>query len=197
MGSFLVREYFGIYEKKDFSGTIIMGTGQQPKWILSMIMAIVKGEIKKIGFDHTNDLIRKLSFGTYNKNFAPNRTSADWLCSDEEQLDLYLADELCKKDISAGLFWQLLDSMKRTADRNTYQKWNKDMPVLLISGSDDPVGDKGKGVTSVEKSLTNGGVVNVKCKLYANGRHDILHEEKQGITQSVCQDIKEWILRCC
>ena len=194
LGSFLVREYFSVYGESDFSGAIIMGTGQQPRWILSIIMAIVKGEIKKVGFDQTSDFIRKLSFGTYNKNFAPNRTNADWLCSDEEQLNLYLADDLCKEDISAGLFWQLLSSMKRTANPNTYQKWNKDMPVLLLSGSDDPVGDKGRGVALVEKSMKKGGLTNVIRKMYSGGRHDILHEKKLGIANLVCHEIKDWIL---
>lgn len=194
LGSFLAREYFSTSEKHDFSGVMIMGTGQQPKWILSIIMAIVKGEIKKVGFDHTNDMIRNLSFGTYNKSFAPNRTSADWLCSDEEELDLYLADELCKKDISAGLFWQLLDSMKRAADRNVYKNWKKDLPVLLLSGSDDPVGNQGKGVAVVEASMKKGGLTNVTCKMYAGGRHDILHEERLGIAPNVCKEIKNWML---
>lgn len=50
---------------------------------------------------------------------------ADWLCSDETELDQYIADELSKEDISAGLFYQLLDSMKRLAN-----------PILLeISGN--------------------------------------------------------------
>ena len=91
LGSFLVREYFSTYENHDFAGTIIMGTGQQPALVLSAIMAIVKGEIKKAGHDNTTDLVRNLSFGTYNKKFSPNRTKADWLCSDENELDKYIA----------------------------------------------------------------------------------------------------------
>ena len=47
----------------------------------------------------------------------------------------------------------MLDSMKRVADSNTYKNWKKDLPVLLLSGSDDPVGNQGKGVTVVEKSM--------------------------------------------
>lgn len=194
LGSFLARDYFGIYENHDFSGAIIMGTGQQPKVVLSVIMGIVEKEIRKVGFDSTNDFIRNLSFGTYNKKFAPNRTTADWLCSDENQLDMYLADELCKKDISAGLFWQLLDSMKRTADKSTYNKWNKNMPVLLLSGSSDSVGDNGKGVATVEKAMLKAGFTNVKSNIYTRGRHDILHENKLNISQKVCEDIKTWLL---
>ena len=116
------------------------------------------------------------------------------MCSDETELDKYITDALCKEDISAGLFWQLLASMKRTADKNTYQKWKKDMPVLLISGEDDPVGDAGKGVRLVEKSMKNGGLKNVTLKLYPGARHDILHEEKLGTASSVYQVIKDMML---
>lgn len=191
LGSFLVREYFSTYENHDFAGTIIMGTGQQSALILSVIIAIVKSEIKKVGHDNTTDLVRNLSFGTYNKKVSPNRTRADWLCSDESELDKYIADALCKVDISAGLFWQLLASMKRTSNKNTYQKWKKDMPVLLISGEDDPVGDAGKGVRLVEKSMRNAGLKNVILKLYPGARHDILHEEKLGTVGNVYQVIKD------
>ncbi len=194
LGSFLVREYFSTYEEHNFAGTIIMGTGQQPALVLSAIMAIVKGEIKKVGHDNTTDLVRNLSFGTYNKKFSPNRTKADWLCSDEAELDKYIADVLCKEDISAGLFWQLLASMKRTSDKNTYQKWKKTMPVLLISGEDDPVGGTGKGVRLVEKSMKNAGLTNVTMKLYPSARHDVLHEEKSGTASSVYQVIKDMML---
>lgn len=194
LGSFLTREYFSTYEEHDFAGAIIMGTGQQPALVLSAIMAIVKGEIKKVGHDNTTDLVRNLSFGTYNKKFSPNRTKADWLCSDETELDKYIADRLCKEDISAGLFWQLLASMKRTADKNTYLKWNKNMPVLLMSGADDPVGDAGKGVRLVEKAMKNAGLTNVTLKLYPGARHDILHEEKSGVASSVFQAIKDMLV---
>lgn len=194
LGSFLVREYFSTYEENDIAGAIIMGTGQQPAFVLSAIMAIVKGEIKKVGHDNTTDLVRNLSFGMYNKKFSPNRTKADWLCSDEVELDRYIADKLCKEDISAGLFWQLLASMKRTADRNTYFGWNKNMPVLLISGEDDSVGDGGKGVRLVEKSMRKGGLLNVTLKLYPGARHDILHEERLGVSGSVYQAIKDMLV---
>lgn len=194
LGSFLVREYFSTYDEHDIAGAIIMGTGQQPAVVLSIIMAIVKGEIKKVGHDNTTDLVRNLSFGTYNKKFSPNRTKADWLCSDEAELDKYIADELCKEDISAGLFWQLLASMKRTADKNTYLGWNKDMPVLLLSGADDPVGDAGKGVRLVEKSMKKAGLSNVTLKLYLGARHDILHEENSGVSRDVYQAMKEMLV---
>lgn len=195
LGSFLVREYLSRYESTNFDGVVIMGTGQQPAFLLSVIMKIVEGENKKAGFDNTTDLVRNISFGTYNKKFSPNRTRADWLCSDENELDKYIADKLCKEDISSGLFWQLLGSMKRMANINTYHNWMKEMPVLLLSGAEDPVGDSGKGVVLVEKAMKKSGISNVESVLFPGARHDILHENKMGVSDQVCCKIKEWMLK--
>ena len=53
------------------------------------------------------------------------------------------------KNISSGLFWQLLGAMKRTGTKAAVERMDKGMPVLLLSGQDDPVGDQGKGVAAL------------------------------------------------
>jgi alpha-beta hydrolase superfamily lysophospholipase len=189
LGSFLLREYLTKYPGEgELAGAIIMGTGHQPGWLLSIMMGIVKGQIKKAGFDKTTDLVRQLSFGTYNQKFKPNRTAADWLCADERSLDKYLADPLVRKDISAGLFWELLGSMKRSGGTCDYGK----LPVLLISGQDDPVGDGGKGVQAIYNRMKKTGMENVTIKLFPGARHDLLHEEKNG-AEAARKYIAEWI----
>ncbi len=193
LGSFLLREYLTKYpEEGEIAGAIIMGTGYQPGWLLSIMMAIVKGEIKKVGFDESTDRVRQLSFGTYNQKFKPNRTAADWLCADELALDEYLADPLVRKDISAGLFRELLGSMKRTGSAFEYDGWDKSLPILLISGQDDPVGDGGKGVRTIYQRMKKNGMENVTLKLFRGARHDLLHEEKNG-ADAARKYIAEWI----
>lgn len=191
LGSFLLREYLGSYPE-GVAGAVIMGTGYQPATVLSVIMAILKGQIKTAGFDGTTDLVKQLSFGNYNKKFKPNRTIADWLCSDNDQLDAYLADPLCRKNISAGLFLQLLGSMKRTGSTDSYNGWNKDTPVLVISGQDDPVGDFGKGVAAVRQRMEKAGIQNVTMQLFPNARHDLLHEEA-GAAEAAEKVLIDWI----
>lgn len=195
LGSFLLREYLMRYDHKDVAGSIIMGTGHQPAFVLSMIISIVKGELKKVGWDQTTPLVRNLSFGTYNKKFKPNRTSSDWLCADNVHLDAYIADELCRKDISAGLFADLLMAMKRTGEKKACENWRKDMPVLLISGKDDPVGDMGKGVQAVYQQLVKHGMKNVQMELFDGARHDLLHEEQCGAAKKAVEKIVEWMLK--
>ena len=75
--------------------------------------------------------------------------------------------------------------MKRTGAKDAYRNWRKDMPVLLISGQDDPVGDSGKGAQRVEAAMRKAGMKNVQMKLFPGARHDILHEEASGNAEEV------------
>lgn len=193
LGSFLLREYFSLYNDS-VSGAIIMGSGYQGNLSLNWAKSIIKKEIKKSGFDNTTPLIKKLSFETYNKKFSPNKTPVDWLCSDEKQLKLYRADPLCASDISSGLFLQLVQSMKKCGSKKAYRNWNKDMSVLLLSGEDDPVGNFGKGSFIIRSLMMKGKMTDVALKTYPNARHDILHEEKLGVAFDVRSDIVSFIL---
>ncbi len=192
LGSFLLREYLGKYPE-DMSGAVIAGTGHQPGWLLDLMMAIVKGEFRKAGFDGSTDLIKQLSFGTYNQKFNPNRTEADWLCSDADTLDQYLADPLVRKNISAGLFWELLGSMKRTGKAESYAGWKKDLPVLLLYGTEDPVGNSGKGVPKLYGLMKKAGLQAVDCQQFPGARHDLFHEEASGTAESVCHCVADWL----
>ena len=192
LGSFLLREYLGMWPD-GVSSAIVMGTGNQPGFVLSIMISSVKGQIKKAGFDHTTQLVRQLSFGTYNQKFKPNRTASDWLCADTAQLDGYIADPLCRKDISSGLFWQLLGAMKRTGEKTACDGWNKNMPVLLLSGQDDPVGDMGKGVLAVKTQLDLAGIKRVSVQLLPGARHILLSEKECGAADQAYGILTDWL----
>ncbi len=195
LGSFLLRDYFSRYGTEGIAGAVIMGTGHQPENVLTPLLTVVKGQIKKCGFDGTTALVKKLSFDTYNKKFGRTRTRADWLCTDEIELDAYLADPLCRESISAGLFWQLLDAMKRTGQPNTYDNWDKALPILLLSGSDDPVGDFGEGVERVNTAMWEAGMTNVKMQMFPIVRHDLLHEEHSSTAKRVRTMLAEFVCK--
>ena len=192
LGSFLLREYLSLYPD-GVDGAVIVGTGHQPGWILSIMKAIVKGECKKAGFDGTTALVKKLSFETYNQKFKPNETDSDWLCADEDELYEYIRDPLCRKYISAGLFLQLLDSMKRTGKPKSASAWRKDMPVLLLSGENDPVGNDGKGIRTVAAQLQKLGMTNVSVQLLKGARHDVFHEKKSGNADEAVRILLRWM----
>lgn len=81
------------------------------------------------------------------------------------------------KDLTEGL---LLIHQK---DEN--KKIRKDLPVLLVSGSVDPVGNNGKGVFKVAKELTDAGLQHVAVYLFEGMRHEILNEQNKEVVYQV------------
>lgn len=192
LGSFLLREYLNRYPTPD--GAILIGTGTQSAILLGILQKIIKREIGRCGFNESTPLVQRLSFETYNNKFKDTRTPMDWLCSDPIRLDEYLSDKHCRTHISAGLFYQLLTSMKRTAKPEAYTHWNKTMPILLVSGMDDPVGDMGKGVKAVLRQMEQAGFTNVQLHLFPHVRHDVLHEEISGTARDARRLIFHWLM---
>lgn len=195
LGSFLLRDYLSMYNTS-CAGAIIMGTGTQSSAVLGALKLLVKGEIKKAGFDHTTPLVQKLSFETYNKQFAPNRSAFDWLISDAVEVAQYVQDPLCKTAISSGLFWQLLDAMQRTGHASNYNQWPQHMPVMLLSGREDPVGDHGKGVEHVAKQMEKAGMNDLSMFLMPRARHDVLHEVENGTADKTMSMIVAFLEHC-
>lgn len=67
------------------------------------------------------------------------------------------------------------------------------LPVLLLSGKDDPVGDMGKGVQAVYQQLQKNGMKRVEMQLFEGARHDLLHEVKSGSAKKSMEMIAEWM----
>lgn len=193
LGSFLLREYLGKYPD-GVAGAIIMGTGYQPGWLIRGMMAIVRCQIKKVGFNGYSSLVRKLSFGVYNQNFKNARTEKDWLCADETQLDAFLNDPLSRENFSAGLFYQMLGAMERQGRANACENWNKDMPILLLYGEMDPVGNFGKGVQAFYDRMTKAGIRNITFQQFPGARHQILREEACGAAETARHTIAHWLV---
>lgn len=189
MGSFLIREFLFSHAIK-ISGAIIMGTGYQPKFITKIMRKIVDKEAKKIGANHTSAFIEKLSDGAYNANIKNPKYSRSWLIANEEALVEYLNDSLSGGAMTAGLFRELLYGIEVTCDKENVDKMYPDIPILLMSGSEDPVGNMKKGVLAVEKMFKKNWVKDIQVLFYPDSRHDILHEQ---VSVKVIHDIVKWL----
>ena len=189
LGSFVLRTYLIDYPG-NLDGAILMGTGQMAPIAIKIGRFMANKEAKKAGEENSTETIHQLTFGTYNKIFAPNRTEYDWLCADKEALDEYIKDPQKGGDFSAGLFRELLDGMLYSSNVQNIKKMDKDLPVLLISGDMDPVGDCGKGVKATENALKKAGVKDISVKMYPGLRHDILHEKGKD---QIYVDVYIWL----
>ena len=190
MGSFLTRTYLIRYPGT-VKAAIIMGTGWQPKAVIAGGMAVAKAVGAVVGENGTSDLVTNLAFGAYNKLFAPNRTSCDWLSADEGNVDAYMADPLCGADATVGLFRQMLSGIRFNQKLSNLRQMDPRIPVLFVAGEKDPVGDCGNGVRRTYQDFRRAGVQDCTLKLYPGLRHEILNEKAQQ--QQIFEDIGQWL----
>ena len=190
MGSFLARSYLIRYPGT-LRAAIIMGTGWQPQAKLTGGRAVAEVVCAAQGPSSASKLVNDLAFGGYNKAFAPNRTGYDWLAADSENVDRYIADPLCGADATVGLFRQMLHGIAFNQNPKNLARMDTSLPVLLISGDRDPVGDMGKGVRRTADAFRKAGLSDVTLKLYPGLRHEILNEGP--MRQTVYEDIWHWL----
>lgn len=189
MGSFLLRQYLTVYSQ-GLSGAVIMGTGWKGKALLNMGQILCRIIAAFKGWKHRSPLVDNLSFGSYNKRFEPGNTSKDWITSDKKKCAEYAGDPLCSFVFTVSAYYQMFEGMKVLTEKERTANIIKDLPVLIVSGADDPVGDFGKGVQKVYEQFREAGIRHVAMKLYEGDRHEILNETDREL---VYEDIYEWI----
>ena len=172
MGSFIARLAAEKYVKPH--KLIIMGTGG-PNPIAGVGLALI-GIIKACkGPRHISPFIDRMAFGGYNKRFGEDAHPKAWLTKDAAVRDAYMADPFCTFPFTISAMGDLI-RLTKNANRGTWFKsLPQGLPILLVSGHDDPVGDFGKGVETVCERLQKAGHP-VTCRLYSGYRHEILND---------------------
>ena len=172
MGSLVVRSYLTKY-KDNISKAIISGTSGQKYGLIAGQVLINIIKLAK-GDHYRSQLVEKLITGSFNDNFKPNRTNADWLSRDEKQVNKYLADEKCGINFTLQAYQDLLKGTRYLSKQRNVNK-TLNVPMLLFSGTKDPVGANGKGVIRVYRMLKKAGLEFVTLKLFEDGRHEMLN----------------------
>lgn len=189
MGSYFVRRYLTLHADT-VDGVIIMGTGSQPPFLLWAGSLAVRLTVKKDGRRAYNKSLHRLVLGNYNKSFEPGKTAHDWLSRDVEQAVKYEADPDCRFIFSNGAYEDFFGIMLDLKKEKQFDRIPKGLPILLISGCNDPVGEQGKGVKRVYKSFKRLKLTDVTMKLYPGARHELLNEKNK---KEVFADIGDWV----
>ena len=189
MGSFLARHY-AIDYGETINALILSGTAHQPGYQL-MAGKIVAKLTKRIkGSKYRSPLIHRLSYGTFNQNIENAKTASDWICYDEQVVDEFCNDPKCGFVFTAAGFEDLFSGLLYITNPKNIKKMPYDLPTLLLSGKDDPVGGFGHMVVKANDAMKEAGLIDLNYKLYPNMRHEILNELDKTI---VYDDIHDWI----
>jgi len=191
-GSLLAQDYIEQWGP-GLKGIILSGTnGKQPFIVRTMAPFLANREMKKRGPDAPSELLGNLAFKGYNKPYEPAPTDFEWLCTDREVVDKYVADPFCGWMSTAGtsMYVELAKGVKKIAQKSAQQRIPKDLPVYIMTGSEDPTNNMSKGARILYDQYGKLGIRDVKFKVYEGARHEILNET---IKEQVYKDMLDWM----
>lgn len=173
MGSWIALA--AIQEGMKLSGLILSGSSRLPDKLINLQKILIKLILFFSSKKTKGKFLDSLILGKYNKFFKPNRTAKDWISSDSTNVDEYIADPLCGFIVTNGLWDDLANGMFDIFQDEGYTNVDKSMPIFLISGDCDPVGENGKGVERLNNFLKNI-FTNVNLSIINNARHEVFSE---------------------
>ncbi|MDF3072850.1 MAG: Hydrolase [Alphaproteobacteria bacterium] len=186
MGSFVGQQI--LYESPGLmDAAILSGSNGKPLRLASVGRLVARLERLRLGRHGRSKLLTDLSFGPFNKRFAPNRTDFDWLSRDTAQVDAYVADPLCGFLCTSQFWVDLLDALLPLAKEKNRDRVPEALPVLIFSGDEDPVG---VNLSELVKGYRGNGMTHVAVKLYPGGRHEMLNEINRADVQV---DVLAWL----
>ncbi len=195
MGSYLVRMFLS--EKAeligDLTGAVIMGTGTENSSVTAASKCFLRAVALIRGWDYKSGLVAKLRFGRSYRGFdlTGDDPSNNWLSKDEKLVKEAYADKKADFLFSLNAYRMLLDAVEYGNHAKNLDKVPKELPLLFVSGADDPVGGFGKGVREAARRFKKAGVKQITLHLYENDRHEILNETDKDV---VYRDICRWMM---
>ena len=188
MGSFVLQQLL-FEHPDDMVAAAISGSNGKPPAIAALGKLLARIERARLGRRQPSPIIQNLTFGGYNKPFAPARTEFDWLSRDPDEVDVYIDDPMCGFAVSTQTWFDMLNALGRIADPVNVAKVPKDLPLYLFAGDQDPVGENGKGMRNLHDAYRRAGVRDVRLVLYPGGRHEMLNETNR---EQVMADFIAW-----
>lgn len=191
MGSYMLRKYLTIHND-NLRGAVIMGTGCVPDGITKFGLKVCEFLAKRYGWHHRSRLVEKLSFGApYRKyDMTGKNPQNSWLTKDTEIVTKYYNEPRCCFKFTLNGYLGLMEAVLYDNQMENVQKVPKKLPLFLVSGKDDPVGDCGVGVKKVYDMYKEAGLLDITYCLYENDRHEILNETDRD---KVYADILSWM----
>lgn len=192
MGSFIVRNYMARYGT-GVEGTILAGTGTPTKaeLIFGKCLTGVIGKVK--GTKYVSKLVDNISTKNYMSGIENAKTEHDWLSKNEETIAAFAADPLCSGyTFTVNGYDTLFELALRMQKKENLLKIPKKLPILIVSGTEDPVGNKGLAPKKLYDDYLNLDLTKTALKLYSGVRHEVLREKNKD---TVYTDIYNWIER--
>ncbi|MBO4470754.1 MAG: alpha/beta hydrolase [Clostridia bacterium] len=174
MGTIIARAFLqkhsGEFHKVALSGYPNPNGAAGAGILLTDVIASVKG-----GKGYSK-LVDGMVLGPFAKAVPKAVTPQDWLSVNRENVQRYIADPLCGVRFTLGSYNALFHLIRMMDSPEQYETVRKDLPILLISGKEDPCTGGEKGRADSENRLRRAGFRNLEIITLDGMRHEILNE---------------------
>ena len=170
MGSYVALS--AISKNLSLSGLILSGSSYISPLTLFIQRMLIKIVILIKGRDNKSIFLDSITMRTFNDKFKPTQTPNDWISTDMRNVEDYTNDPMCGFIASNGLWGDMASSFKSIYNRNHYSFSDHELPILIISGDKDPVGEMGAGVKRLYEFLKSI-FKNTSFILLKNERHEV------------------------
>ncbi|RLP08890.1 alpha/beta hydrolase [Propionibacterium australiense] len=191
MGSMLAREY-AMRWSEGIDGLVLSGPVLNREATAAVGRRMARAEARLRGREHISAVISRVNTKTYNRPFEPARTPYDWLSRDEAEVDKYIADPWCGFDCSDGFFDEILTNQSRVHSRSHVALVSRELPVLVMGGSADPVGCRDGAVEEIVGEYGIAGLTDVVGKVWEGARHELLNETNRD---EITDHLVDWLER--
>jgi alpha-beta hydrolase superfamily lysophospholipase len=189
MGSFIAQSSV-MQQPLRYQALVLSASNKPNQWLLRALKPVLWFERLVHGLNHHSSLIDKLSFSSFNRQVGGGDSGFEWLSRDAAQVEAYLDDPLCGQLSTVGLWRDFSAAMLRITARGIATVPST-LPVYILSGDSDPVGEMGKGVSKLASMWRSNGNA-VDFKLYPEGRHELFNEINR---QQVVDDLLPWLAK--
>ena len=187
MGSLALRAYMRKFPSCA-DGVVICGS---PSYFpLSPVFYRIASILCSIGLGHNRPkAIYRVTTDYYNRHFDSEGMLA-WICSDPQVRMDFISNPLHNFRLTLNGCRALMGLMLEAYSHKNFDSSIKELPVLFLSGEDDPCMGGHSGLNKAASAVRDAGCRNVMIKTYPAMRHEILNEIGK---ERVWQDIYDFM----
>lgn len=177
MGSFVTQGYIENYSSADkvvICGSNHMGSLGKIGYALAKVIVHKNNREKPAG------LLNNLAVGGYAKSVKDADSPNAWISFNKDNCRTYDNDPFSGYHCTNGFYLEFLKGLSKLNKPANLKKISKDMPIYVIAGDSDPVGNNGKGPRKLDEMYKKYGL-NSRITIYPNMRHEILNETERMV----------------
>jgi alpha-beta hydrolase superfamily lysophospholipase len=190
MGSVLAQLYASRYGEL-LTGLLYSGTtGPVEAGRLDCLEKTARREEEALGREAVSTEAAAALTGHFNDGFQPVKTEYDYMTRDPQMIADAIRSPYTHIRYKIGFYVDFIHALSEVKLESNRENIPKNLPIFSVSGSKDPFGENGEGVERLFRIYRIHGIADATCKIYKDGRHEMLREINR---KEVFQDIIAWL----